>query len=327
MDGVPQGRYGKSNAASSGREAACDALSNDEDSASGAAGDDGRMARLARAIEEEIIPRLMLAHRTVQACPLPPASEGRPVSEADVREFAKMVLSHDEAVAMACIEAMRARGTSIEVIYLGLLAPTARYLGELWTQDLCDFMDVTAGLGRLQHLLRSLSASFECPLEPTSDGRRLLLSAAPGEQHTFGLAVVGEFFRRSGWDVAGGPWDASGQTPTFVATEWFDMVGFSLAAEVHADALRNCIEEIRQASMNPDIGIMVGGPIFDIRPDLVSGVHADLVATDGKQAPVIADRWLACRGARRQASTVVADPPARLENEKDATCRTGVLRS
>ena len=323
MDGLPQGRFGKSNAACSGREAACDALSQDEERAA----DGGRMARLARAIEEEIIPRLMLAHRTVQACPLPPASEGRTISEADVREFAKMVLSHDESVALACIETMRARGTSIEVIYLGLLAPTARYLGDLWSQDLCDFMDVTAALGRLQHLLRSLSASFESPVEPTADGRRLLLSAAPGEQHTFGLAVVGEFFRRAGWDVAGGPWDASGQTPGFVATEWFDMVGFSLAAEVHADALRGCIEEVRHASMNPDIGIMVGGPIFIMRPDLLAGVHADLVATDGREAPVIADRWLACRGARRQGPQVVVDAPARLENEKDATGRTGVLRS
>lgn len=323
MDGLPQGRFGKDNAASSSAEAAFDAFTGDE----GGADEGGRMARLARAIEEEIIPRLMLAHRTVQACPLPPATEGQVVSEEDVREFAKMVLSHDETVALACIETMRARGTSVEVIYLGLLAPTARYLGDLWTQDLCDFMDVTAGLGRLQHLLRSLSSSFESPAEPTADGRRLLLSAAPGEQHTFGLAVVGEFFRRAGWDVAGGPWDASGQTASFVATEWFDMVGFSLAAEVHADALRDCIEEVRHASMNPDIGIMVGGPIFGIRSDLVAGVHADLVATDGKQAPVIADRWLACRGARRQGPPVVADPPARLENEKDATGRTGVLRS
>lgn len=287
-----------------------------------------RMARLARAIEEEIIPRLMLAHRTVQACPQPPAaSGGKPISEEDVREFAKLVLSHDDTLALACIESMRACGTSVEMIYLGLLAPTARYLGSLWDQDLCDFTDVTAGLGRLQQVLRALSAAFDAPLEPPLEGRRLLLTAAPGEQHTFGLAMVGEFFRRSGWAVDGGPWDSSDRAPACVAGDWYDLVGFSLAAEVHVDALRECIAEVRAASINRDLGIMVGGPLFDGQPDLASRLDADLVARDGRQAPDVADRWLACRGGRRTVPSVVAAPSARPENENDEKGRTGVLRS
>ena len=99
---------------------------------------DLRLALLSRAIEDEIIPRLMLAHPVADDCLslTPPASAQ--VSQQDVEAFAKLVLAPDENVAQACIEAMRTSGISVETIYTDLLAPVARYLGVLWEEDLCD---------------------------------------------------------------------------------------------------------------------------------------------------------------------------------------------
>ena len=94
----------------------------------------------------------MLAHRTPQECELPADYAAIKVTPDDVADFARLILTRSEAQALDCIESMRIKGAPIESIYLDLLAPAARYLGEMWEEDLCDFTDVTIGLGRLQVL-------------------------------------------------------------------------------------------------------------------------------------------------------------------------------
>ena len=255
-----------------------------------------RLALLSQAIEHEIIPRLMLAHQTPDACISLLQSAAPQVSEHDVHAFAKLVLAPDENVAHACIDAMRVRGISVETIYLDLLAPVARYLGELWEQDLCDFTEVTVGLGRLQQVLRELSPAFGQSNEQPS-GRSVLLLPGPGEQHTFGLVMVAEFFRRAGWDVGGGPWEAGADPVLMVKREWFDVVGFSLGNEVHIAELAACIASVKAAALNPSLSVIVGGPIFLKRPELVAEVGADAAVTDGSQAPSIAAQLVNARTA------------------------------
>lgn len=256
-----------------------------------------RLTRLAHAIEHEIIPRLMLAHRAAEACPVVPALVGEKIGQRDVEDFAKLVLVPDEDLPLACVEALRARGISVESIYLDLLAPTARYLGYLWTEDLCDFTEVTVGLGRLQQVLRELSPSFERSGDLPENGLRALLLPSPGEQHTFGLVMVGEFFRRGGWLVSGGPWETALDAPAMVTADWYDLVGFSLGAEVHLEALRDCIAVVRRNSRNRQVAIMVGGPIFIEHPEYVEQVGADALGTDGRQAPALAARMIVERRA------------------------------
>ena len=262
---------------------------------------DMRLALLSRAIEHEIIPRLMLAHQTPDACISLLQSSTPQVSTEDVRAFAKLVLAPDENVAHACIEAMRVRGISVETIYLDLLAPVARYLGELWEQDLCDFTEVTVGLGRLQQVLRELSPAFGHSNDLAS-GRSVLLLPGPGEQHTFGLVMVAEFFRRAGWDVGGGPWEAGADPVLMVKREWFDVVGFSLGNEGHVDELAACIKSVKAAALNPAMCVIVGGPIFMQRPEFVAYVGADAAATDGAQAPEIAAKLVAACAASTNAN-------------------------
>lgn len=254
-----------------------------------------RLALLSRAIADEIIPRLMLAHPgTVDCLPLTPPASAQ-VSLEDVRSFTQLVLAPDENVAHACIETMRTSGVSVETIYTDLLAPVARYLGELWEDDLCDFTQVTVGLGRLQQVLRELSPAFGQSSAGTS-GNRVLLLPGPGEQHTFGLVMVAEFFRRAGWDVGGGPWEAGADPVVMVKREWFDVVGFSLGNVDQLDDLAACIKSVRAAALNKSICVIVGGPLFLVNPEYVAYVNADAASTDGAQAPGLAASLVAARG-------------------------------
>jgi MerR family transcriptional regulator, light-induced transcriptional regulator len=257
-----------------------------------------RLALLARAIEHEIIPRLVLAHRSSSDRLILPAVDNNQVSQEDIQSFAKLVLSPDEDLALPCVAAMRARGISVETIYLDLLAPVARYLGELWDQDLCDFTEVTMGLGRLHRVLRELSPAFSRSNDCAANGRRVLLLPAPGEQHTFGLVMVAEFFRRAGWDVAGGPWEAGGDPSVMVQREWFDVVGFSMANHLNIEALRECIRNVRKSALNPNVGIMVGGPAFATNPEYADLVDADASVNDGSKAPEFAEKLASNRRDR-----------------------------
>ena len=252
------------------------------------AANDTRMSQLARTTEKEIIPRLILAHRTATEAP-PPASLGYAITHNDVEQFAKLVLAHDEDVAFASIHNLRARDVPVGKIFTDLLAPTARYLGDLWDQDRCNFTDVTVGLGRLQRVLRELSPALGSSVAHPSQGRRVLLLPSPGEQHTFGLVMVAEFFRRAGWDVTGGAWFDGVDAATLVKTEWFDVIGFSLGSAVHLPQLAASIVAVRQAACNRGLAVLVGGPLFGNHPGLVDEVGADGMTIDGSEAPSLAE--------------------------------------
>jgi len=255
--------------------------------------DDHTVAVLAKAIQHEIIPRLMLAHRTPEECELPPDYAAIKVTPDYVADFAKLILTRRDEQALACIESMRLKGAPIESIYLDLLAPAARHLGEMWEEDLCDFTDVTIGLGRLQKMLHEVNADFEKYKNPVSNGLHILLVPTPGEQHTFGLAMVAECFQRAGWEVTGGPYDMFDDPVTLVKRHKYDVVGFSLATAQQLDRLTACISAVRKASLHRGICIMVGGPLFASFPEYVAQVGADLVANDGSLAPGLARLYIA----------------------------------
>ncbi len=267
-----------------------------------ASNDDGlRSVLLAKAVEYEIIPRLMLAHRLGREEVIQPQSHGLHVASEDVIPFAQLVLNEDDATLRGFVAALRDRGVSTESVFLDLLAPVARYLGELWERDLCSFTEVTVALGRLQQLLRENSAAFS-QFDREGDAaqtKRVLLMPCPGEQHTFGLSLVGEFFHRAGWEVITS-FVASEGAPAMVQKDWYDVVGFSLACETGIERLSETMALVRRKSLNPGVSIIAGGAIFALRPEFGDRIPADAIITDGPSAPALADKLLIENQVRRQ---------------------------
>ena len=253
-----------------------------------------RRALLTRTVEVAVIPELLALHRAPLAVTQPPTLI---VEAADVARLVDLVLAQDEPAALAFVSAMHDRGAAHETLCLDLLAPTARRLGEMWESDDCDFAEVSIGLWRLQAALRALgNVSQASGARPA--GARVLLVPLPGEQHTFGLSMVHDFFTRAGWDSWTGPVESSAELATMVRSHWVAMLGFSLACDEQLDAVRSEIRRVRSASRNPNIAIMVGGPGFSADPTLAAQVGADGTATDGRQA-VLQAALLVTNGMRR----------------------------
>jgi methanogenic corrinoid protein MtbC1 len=258
-----------------------------------------RLAHLARTIETDVIPRLVQAHRyTAPAANT--AQANLPLqSAAQVAAFVALIVGDSEAQVHAAVDGKRRGGMSVEALYLDLFAPAARVLGDMWLDDECDFSTVTVALGRLQRLLRELSPSFGTEVEYPANGRRVLFAQPADEQHSFGLSMVAEFFRREGWDVVGVVGGSADDPGLRLRREWADVVGFSIGSEFRLEWLRQRIAEVRAASRNPDVIIMVGGPIFIINPGWVADVGADATAQDARDAPRVAARLLTATPVRR----------------------------
>jgi len=250
---------------------------------------------LAQTIETEIIPRLMLAHRggradfeTVAKVALRPSSQ-----QAD--DFAQLALGADAQAPLEFVRRLRADGVALESIYLELLAPAARRLGAMWEADLCGFADVTVGLWRLQQVMHELGPAFHDAVETPIHSRRAILVPVPGSQHTMGLFMVAEFFRRAGWDVWGDAMVSTREILEVARGEWFDVFGISVGSETHLDTLASVILEVRKASRNRGLLVIIGGPIVASTPGLVSRVGADATAEDAPEAIREVERLLAAR--------------------------------
>ncbi len=253
------------------------------------AGASSRMARLVRAVEAEIVPRLLLSRRNVAPTPVPANADELDVG--DAVELARLLLLYDLEIPMAYVDAIRSRGVPIPSIYLNLLAPAARRLGLLWERDECDFMQVTVGLGRLHQMLQRLSLADPepPPIEVRGNGRRALLATAPGEQHAFGLLMVTQFFRQSGWEVWNEFPESSQELVGCVRQHSFALIGLSAGTRQRIESLALTIRQLRRASLNPGVCVMVGGPLLVQHPELASRVGADATAPDGREAALRAE--------------------------------------
>jgi len=248
-------------------------------------------------IENEIVPRLMMAHKIgaqkhedIQLDGY--SSQQFTIDSHEIEHFAALAVTQGFGICYAYIDTLRARGLGLQDIFLELMSPAAQYLGRLWEQDLCDFTDVTIGLGCLQQLVQAISAESHYVCEPTNAVRSVLLAPSPGEQHTFGLTMLSEFFYRGGWQVTKPELHTGNEIIGAVRTHHFDVVGLSASGADYAENMTGLIRDIRKSSRNKAITVMVGGHAFQEAPAIVKAVGADATALNGREALFNASKLL-----------------------------------
>ncbi|TXI19818.1 MAG: cobalamin B12-binding domain-containing protein [Roseateles sp.] len=245
----------------------------------------GAQDPLARLVELEIIPRLMLLHRA-------PASGLRvgalAITPAHVDALTERAVHDDADSASRYVRGLLDAGATQEQIFLDLLTPCARHMGVLWEQDVWSFSEVTIGLWRLQRVLHELSARPDRLAPRAPQERRILLAAEPGTQHTFGVAMVAEFFCRAGWLVDCEPQARWTELRARLGRQWFDVFGLSISSSEGIPQIASVILDMRKASANPGLFVMVGGPMAAQMPDLARLCGADAAAGDANLAVALA---------------------------------------
>ncbi len=152
--------------------------------------------------------------------PAHPNVDTEPVADG-VELLAEAALAQDASTVQRLIEHSLPHGwwrTCSE-----LVGPAARRLGSYWSADRCSFVHVTLGVSLLHRTLRTSAGP---PPSPRALRGRILITGAPGAQHTFGLLLTSERLRRDGWHVELG-WPFA--RPALPSVRTFDAYGVSVS--------------------------------------------------------------------------------------------------
>jgi len=243
-------------------------------------------SRLEHVIEIEIGPRLVLVHHD---CPVLPPHR-RPTLE-EIETLARLSIGSDEAALFEHFERVKAQEHPLATLLTFFIAPAALHLGEMWQQDLCDFFDVTLGVGRLQMLMNRVELPV---IAQKKDGdRRALLIAMPGETHILGLRMVGKLMDALGWDVMFEEQRSAEDCAQTAAEKWIGVVGVTVGLPSGLERAARTIAIVRDASINRNLAVLVGGNAFTDHPEFVAQVGADAGGFDAPTAVVLASQLLA----------------------------------
>ena len=147
---------------------------------------------------------------------------------------------------------------------------------------------MTLGIGRLQKLLAIFNDTHAAPA--VKQRRRVLMALAPGNQHSFGIAMVEQFLLAAGWQVQTEIFATADEIVEAARSTWFAVIGLTAAFHGQLDALSDVIARLRAHSSNPTVGIMVGGPMFTVTPTLALEVGADATAPNAPRAVLVAQK-------------------------------------
>jgi methanogenic corrinoid protein MtbC1 len=236
-------------------------------------------------IESQIIPRLLDAHQGPALIGL--ASIEAPSVAAtpqDMQDFATACIDVDSQAVFTQVDVLRGKGLSAQTIFLDVITPAARHLGDLWNEDKLDFTVVAQGLLRMHHAMRHLGYETKDGPQIAGDVRRIMLASAPGSQHILGLAMVAEFFRGDGWQVVVEISTTENALLNAVSNEWFDVVGLSVGLLEQLPNIPELIARLKKASRNPHAFVVLGGPALLELADQAIALGADGISVNAAEA-------------------------------------------
>lgn len=201
------------------------------------------------------------------------------IDEAQIQILAQASLQGLDA-ARQVVFGWQRQGQSLEDIYLQGITPCARLLGAWWGEDRLDFAMTTIASTHLQQLLHDFSDEFLQENVRVHNGCSLLLLTEPGAQHSMGLFMLSEFFKRAGWSVSTGMPLSAADFQRWCHSDWFDAVGVSVSTDRHLVAMASSLASLPDNAPNPRVHRFVGGPMAFVAPDLLAPLGCEVLALD-----------------------------------------------
>lgn len=224
-------------------------------------------------------------------------AESRGIAPGDVETFVARALDGETADLVAQVDSHLSDGVPLETVFIELLAPAARRIGEYWDDDTAEFVDVTMALWRLQELLHEVAWRTPNFARYASGDRFALFAPFPGDQHSFGTAMIAECFARAGWGTELLTGAGRAELLGAVAANHFDLIALTVSCDCNIDALSSLVRAVRSVSHNPQALVMLGGRAIADNPGLAEAAGADATAGTAIEALQMAGELLDSRSA------------------------------
>lgn len=203
-------------------------------------------------------------------------------------KFVALLFEEDARRCGAMVDSLFADCVDPQKVAERLFEPAARIIGDRWCADELDFVKVTVAMARMQRLFHRLTAEHR-PAAASDMSRRVLLTTAPGEQHTFGLSVVEDAFRRGNWQVDCCGFDGETDIYRFAASDSYRIIGVSISGERLLPDLASMVGRLRSRSRNKAVALMAGGSLVMRNPQGAIDAGFDLLAVDASSAVALAE--------------------------------------
>lgn len=197
-------------------------------------------------------------------------------SDATIDELAEALIDIKPDAGIAIVNRIRAKGASVETVYLAYLARAARTLGDWWEEDRISFPDVTLATGHIYAVMRGLRPLFK-PGDDLLTHPAAFFAAVPGENHMLGISMAADFFRKNGWDVSLKRGMTHDEIVHYAATSGQRLIGLSAGGDHAIVPLAKLVIALRISA--PEATIMVSGAITQVEPEAVEALGVDIIPT------------------------------------------------
>jgi methanogenic corrinoid protein MtbC1 len=235
-------------------------------------------------IGQQLIPRLLNSQNYSELLTSPEVSGASAQALPEFNAFINACKQGDSLHVNQIVDTLISQGFTQESVFLDLITPAARQLGALWDKDLCSFTDVTCGLAMMHHVIYRLGYEFRDGPHVKGEQTSVMMCCAPGSMHLLGVTIVGDLFRREGANVVIEVSSTEQELVRAVANEWFDVIGISVAIESQLLDLKTLVRALKSNSGNPNVKVLLGGPIFMLVNATEDMFGADLIAKNAHDA-------------------------------------------
>ncbi|URF46672.1 cobalamin B12-binding domain-containing protein [Dinoroseobacter shibae] len=224
-----------------------------------------------------------LAAKALQVLAETPEGARQDAPLAQLFALTEAYIAFDEVARHEILARIMKRGVTANDVIEAVVPATARYMGELWSTDKLSFADVTIGTARLQETVRNIGTRRIETRDTDAEGPAIMLIVPRIEQHTLGVFVVAEQFRRLGVRVHMTLGNNQAEILRLVHLNNFALVGVTASCRRTLASVRDLVKTIRTGvpRITP---IVIGGPVTDLGLDIIAMTGADFVAGSAEEA-------------------------------------------
>ena len=244
-------------------------------------------------IGQQLIPRLLNSQNYSQRLANPEVSGASGQALPEFTDFTNACRLVDSWLVNQIVDDLIAKGLPQERIFLDLITPAARHLGALWDSDLCSFTDVTCGLANMHHVIYRLGYEFRDGPHTKGELANVMMCCAPGSMHLLGVTIVGDIFKRAGANVVIEVSSTQEELARATANEWFDVIGVSVSTEAQLLGLKSLVQDLRKSSGNPNVKVLLGGPIFLLIDATADMFDADVISNNAQDVLYVLKSFVA----------------------------------
>ena len=165
------------------------------------------------------------------------------------------------------------RGQSVRDLYLKVLLPAQEEIGRMWLANEITVSEEHLATATTKTVMAQLLPLAECRQR---NGRTFLGAAVAGNQHDIGLQAVADFFEMDGWrTIHLGANVPVAEVAQAVRHFGADLLGLSASQSPQLETLQKTIDAVREAEIENQPKILVGGLAFADVSDLAEQLGAD----------------------------------------------------